>query len=164
MNVTELTLNELSKRCINASITVAVAESVTAGYLQFLFSQMPSALDVFNGGITVYNIGQKVKHLQVDYIDAVQCNCVSNTTAQIMALEVAKKFNSKMGIAITGYASAVPEQGVEDLHAYMAVALNGKIVHHYRLQSKESSAAEAQKDYALQVVTEVLSYLEKVKS
>ncbi len=163
MNITELTLDELSKRCKNESISIAAAESVTAGYLQFLLSQMPSALDIFNGGITTYNIGQKVKHLNLDYTDAARCNCVSKNTAQIMALEVAKSFNSKMGIAITGYASPVPEKGVEELHAYMSIALNGKVVHSYKLHSKETSAAEAQKDYALQVVTEVLSYLEGIK-
>ncbi|WP_461790971.1 CinA family protein [Pedobacter sp.] len=164
MNITELTLDELSKRCKNATITIAAAESVTAGYLQFLLSQMPSALDIFNGGITAYNIGQKVKHLNLDYIEAAKCNCVSKETAETMAIKAAELFNSKMGIGITGYASPVPEKDVTELYAYMAIYLNNKVVHSYKLHSKETSAAEAQKDYALQVVTEVLSYLEGIRS
>lgn len=162
MNITELALHEISNCCLDKQISIGVAESVTAGYLQFTLSQLPHALNIFNGGITAYNIGQKVKHLGVDYIQGISCNCVSATTAEIMALNVCHLLNSNMGIAITGYASPVPEEEISQLYAFMAIAYKDKIVHTHQLQSKETSAQEAQKDYVLQVITEMLSYLESL--
>lgn len=157
MNVIALTLSELSSCCLSNEISIGVAESVTAGYLQFLLSQMPNATQVFNGGITTYNIGQKVKHLGLDYTYGIKCNCVSQPTAEIMALHIGDLFNSKMGVAITGYASPVPEEGINELHAYMAIAFKGHIVRRYKLLTKATSPAEAQKDYAQQVITEMLA-------
>lgn len=162
MNITELTLKELSKHCLNQQISIGVSESVTAGYLQFVLSQMPDALSIFNGGITTYNIGQKVKHLGLDFTYGMSCNCVSKTTAEIMALNTCKLLNSKMGIAVTGYASAVPEKDITVLHAFMAIALNDQIVHTHKLLTKENSPAEAQKDYVQQVITETLAYFAKL--
>ncbi len=162
MNITELTLKELSGHCLNNQISIGLAESVTAGYLQFTLSQMPDALHIFNGGITAYNIGQKVKHLGLDYTYGMSCNCVSKTTAEIMALHACKLLNSRMGIAVTGYASPVPEQNIFQLHAYMAIALNDAVVHTHKLLSKENLQAEVQKDYTQQVITETLSYLTKL--
>ncbi|MDQ8003521.1 MAG: nicotinamide-nucleotide amidohydrolase family protein [Pedobacter sp.] len=161
MNITELTLKELSEYCVREQISIAVAESVTAGYLQFTLSQMPHALNIFNGGITTYNIGQKVKHLGLDFTYGSICNCVSSDIAATMALQVRKLLNSKMGIAITGYASPVPEENIDELHAFMAIAINDKIVHTHKLLTKENSPAEAQKDYVQQVITEVLAYFTK---
>lgn len=163
MNITELTLKELSNYCLDNEISIGVAESVTSGYLQFTLSQMPNALDIFNGGITTYNIGQKVKHLGLDYTYGERCNCVSRTVAEVMALEVSKLLNSKLGIAVTGYASPIPEEDIFELHAYMAIALNGKVVCTHKMLTKETQPAEAQKDYVQQVITETLSYLESLK-
>ncbi|WP_097130348.1 CinA family protein [Pedobacter xixiisoli] len=162
MNITEITLKELSEYCLGRQISIGVAESVTAGYLQFTLSQMPQALSIFNGGITTYNIGQKVKHLGLDFIQGLSCNCVSKTTAEVMALQVCNLLNSKMGIAVTGYASPVPEQNIIELHAYMAIAFNHKIVHTHQLFTKENSPAEVQKDYVKQVITEMLVYFTKL--
>jgi nicotinamide-nucleotide amidase len=162
MNIIELTLEELSQRCLGNQISIGVAESVTAGYLQFTLSQMPNAMSIFNGGLTAYNVGQKVKHLGLDYNQGMRDNCVSEAIAGLMATEACKLFNSTLGIGITGYASLVPEENVSQLYAFMAIAMNGKIVHSYQLHSKENSAAEAQKDYVQQVITETLNYLQKL--
>ncbi|HEY2649324.1 MAG TPA: CinA family protein, partial [Puia sp.] len=68
--------------------TVAVAESVTAGYLQAAFSQMKEAMNIFHGGMTTYNIGQKARHLRVNPIEAQNTNCVSDSVTVQMASEI----------------------------------------------------------------------------
>jgi nicotinamide-nucleotide amidase len=108
--------------------TLAVAESVTSGHLQAAFSQAKNASDFFQGGITVYNYGQKCRHLHIEPIHALQCNCVSNEVASQMALGVVKMFSSDYGIAITGYASSVPEQGIHELYAFAAISLADNIL------------------------------------
>ncbi len=162
MNITQLTLQELSNHCTSNQLSLGVAESVTSGYLQFVLSQMPDAMHIFNGGITTYNIGQKVKHLGIDYMLGMQCNCVSRAIAETMAINACKLLNSKIGIAITGYASPVPEKDISELHAYMAIAVDGIISHTHKLHSKETLATEAQKDYVQQVITELLLHFQRL--
>ena len=50
--------------------TLAIAESVTAGVLQFALASITDASQFFQGGITAYNLGQKCRHLLVEPIHA----------------------------------------------------------------------------------------------
>jgi nicotinamide-nucleotide amidase len=53
--------------------TIAVAESVTSGNIQAVLSLAKDATAFFQGGITVYNIGQKCRHLLVpDFIHKIE--------------------------------------------------------------------------------------------
>src|SRR5436190_21131457 len=104
-------LERLGKKLLKKKQTVAVAESVTSGLLQFAFSCIPDAASFFQGGITAYNIAQKFKHLQVEPLHALSVNCVSSKVAKEMALHVCQLYSSDWGIGITGYASPVPESG-----------------------------------------------------
>ncbi|HEY0273054.1 MAG TPA: nicotinamide-nucleotide amidohydrolase family protein, partial [Chitinophaga sp.] len=119
--------------CFANKLTVAVAESVTGGYLQYLLSAEENASQFFQGGITAFNIGQKAKHLLVEPVHAQQCNCVSQQVADQMALNVCTLFNCGLGIAVTGYAAPVPELGITEMFAYYAVALRGNIVLRHRI-------------------------------
>src|SRR3954463_15564978 len=88
--------------------TIAIAESVTSGLLQYAFSNVPDATQFFQGGLTAYNVAQKFKHLQVEPIHAMAVNCVSQLVAEQMALQVCRIFGAHWGIGITGYATPVP--------------------------------------------------------
>jgi len=107
--------------------TVATAESVTAGFLQFSFSQVKDASKIFKGGMTVYTLEEKVKFLDVDEKEAEACNCVSQDISDTMALNVAKSFGTDWGMAVTGYATPVEESDFK-LFAYFSFAYKGKIV------------------------------------
>ncbi|OQP46275.1 hypothetical protein A4H97_31440 [Niastella yeongjuensis] len=117
--------------------TIAVAESVTSGLLQYAFSNIPDATDFFQGGLTAYNVAQKFKHLQVEPIHALAVNCVSPLVAEQMALQVCHIFGAHWGIGITGYATLVPESG-NKLFAYFAITYKEKII----LKGKLRSTAE----------------------
>jgi nicotinamide-nucleotide amidase len=149
---TKILLAEISKFCQERSISVAVAESVTAGTLQCTLSHMPGALSVFNGGLTAYNIGVKTKLLGVDYVDGERCNCVSEHIAIVMALNVCLLLNSNLGIGITGYASPVPEENIYEAHAYLAICLAGTVIYTARLDSNLKNADKVQQDFAQQTI------------
>jgi PncC family amidohydrolase len=100
--------------------TVALAESVTSGLLQLAFSLPDGAMNYFQGGLTAYNLGQKSRLLLVDPIHAELCNSVSELVAIQMARQIRVHFTSDWGIAITGYASPVPEKGITNLFACFA--------------------------------------------
>jgi nicotinamide-nucleotide amidase len=136
---------------------LAIAESVTAGFLQAAFSTAQDASLFFEGGITAYNLEQKVRHFHVDRNYAASCNCVSEKTAGEMALGVAEIFKSDWGVAITGYASPVKESGFE-LFAYFAIAHHKKIRLIKKINLRNQDSAEAQIEY----VEKVLEELERV--
>jgi len=121
-----LVLELIAKRLIKRKEKVAIAESVTSGDVQSAFSSAKNALQFFQGGITVYNVIQKVRHLQVDPVHAMACNCVSAVIAEDMAKNVIKLFASDWGIGITGYATPVPEKGIKELFAFVAIYFKEK--------------------------------------
>lgn len=132
--------------------TLAVAESVTAGYVQAILSSADEATFFFQGGITVYNIGQKCKHLQVDPIEALQSNGVSAKVAFQMSLGVQQLFRSDYGIAITGYAAPLPEKNVHNIFAFVAATYRGEVLTLEKITSDKGAAPAVQVDYAEQVL------------
>jgi PncC family amidohydrolase len=149
---------QAGKILIEHGHSIAVAESVTSGHLQSAFSLAQKAMDFFQGGITAYNIGQKTRHLQVDPIHGVSCNCVSEKIAETMARQVAKLFTSDWGIGITGYASPVPEEGIDQLFACFAIAFHGDIVFSQTIIADKDDPAAVQSYYT----SHVLKALERI--
>ncbi|HEV7780734.1 MAG TPA: CinA family protein [Chitinophagaceae bacterium] len=126
--------------------TVSVAESVTSGLLQAALSQAEFASEFYQGGITTYNLGQKYKHLHVEPIHAEMTNCVSEKVTAEMALNVCRLFNSEWGIAVTGYATPVPESG-NKVFAFYAIAHGVKIVAKGKLVPEKKKPLQLQLQY-----------------
>jgi nicotinamide-nucleotide amidase len=143
--------------------SVSVAESVTAGHLQAAISLADRAMDFFQGGITVYNIGQKSRHLYIDPIYALSCNCVSARTADEMALGVSDIFSSDWGVSITGYAAPVPELNIKSVFAHYSIAFKGEIIESKKLMTDLSSAMEVQIYYANKVLARLATVVNAKK-
>jgi nicotinamide-nucleotide amidase len=120
-------IDTIKKRITTRKESISVAESVTAGLLQLALASAEDASQFFQGGVTAYNIGQKSRHLLVDPIEAIACNCVSADIAAQMAVNVCDMFKSDWGIAVTGYAAPVPESN-QKLFAYYAIAHRTKVI------------------------------------
>jgi nicotinamide-nucleotide amidase len=131
--------------------TIAVAESVTAGLLQFAFSTIPDASQFFQGGITAFNVAQKFKHLRVEPIHALQVNCVSQQVATEMAINSCELFSSHWGIGITGYATPVPESG-KKIFAYYAIVQEGKLKAYGKLVPRQKNPPDVQEEYVLKIL------------
>ena len=144
-------LEKIGKKILKKKETVAVAESVTSGLLQFAFSNIPDAAKFLQGGITAFNLGQKFKHLTVEPIHAAAFNCVSAKVAEEMTLNVGNMFASDWSIGITGYASAVPE-GNNEVLAYFAIAYKGIIKSKGRLKGVKTDPVMVQFHYAQSVL------------
>jgi nicotinamide-nucleotide amidase len=85
-------------------LTLAVAESLTAGHVQAQVAAVSGASDFFLGGITAYSLDEKVRHLGVNRATAKKVNCVSTAVAEQMARGVCGLFDADVGLATTGYA------------------------------------------------------------
>jgi PncC family amidohydrolase len=147
-------LNTLRNYLLKKGESVAVAESVTSGLLQFAISNTLDTMQFFQGGITAYNANQKFRQLGIEPMHALSVNCVSDQVATEMALQICFKFNSDWGVGITGYASPVPESG-NKLFAYFAIAYKN----HIKASGKLESDGPAGSDVQLYYVNEVLRHM-----
>jgi PncC family amidohydrolase len=123
--------------------TIAVAESATGGLLQAAIASAESAGDIFQGGITAYNLGQKARHLSVEPIHASSCDCVSASVARQMAVGAREMFSSDWAIAVTGYATPVPESG-NKVFAYISICCKGDEVYNQKIKVDEAVGLPAQ--------------------
>ena len=89
-------------------LTVAVAESCTAGMLAARIANVPGASDYLRGGVVGYATDAKASVLGVDVSDGP----VSQRTTSDMAVSVRSRFASDVALAITCVAGPDPQDGV----------------------------------------------------
>jgi len=114
--------------------------------------------------LTLYNMGQKARHLLVDPIIAERTNCVSDRIAQSMAVGACMFFSSDWGIGITGYAAPVPEWKVKDvLFAWYSIAYRGAVVATQKVEIKKMAMDKAQRYYVKSILDGFASLLKNRK-
>lgn len=158
-NENDPVLDHIKTILIERKQTVAVAESVTAGLLQVALSLAENAREFFQGGITTYNLGQKSRHLHIDPIHAISCNSVSEKVAEEMASNVASLFMSDWGIAITGYASPVPEKNIDQLFACYAFYFRGAKIAVQTVNAEKDTPIKVRGMYTQKVLDHFLNLL-----
>jgi PncC family amidohydrolase len=84
-------------------LSVSAAESVTAGALANALCAEPGASKYFYGGLVAYHMKTKEKFLNIDGQTAEMVNYANPLTTLLMAKNVIKMFNSRIGISTTGY-------------------------------------------------------------
>lgn len=144
-------------------LTLAVAESLTAGHVQSRIAAVSGASEYFLGGMTAYSLEQKVRHLGVDQAEAEAMNCVSAAVAEQMAQGVIRLFGSDLAVATTGYAESSAAQDVRTPHAWWALAWrkkNGVIrLRHGRIECPGAKRVAAQIMVAEAALAELTEWL-----
>ena len=148
-------------------LTLAVAESLTAGHLQSRVAAVSGASEFFLGGLTAYSLEQKVKHLGVNRAEARAVNCVSAPVAEQMARGAPKLFGSDLAVATTGYAEPSPKDGVEAPFAWWALAWRQKKgqprLRHGCIECIGSKRVETQAIVAEAALAELIAWLREVR-
>ena len=161
MNPTAQELKALMLR--TPRLTLAAAESLTAGHVQARVAAVSGASDYFLGGITAYSLDEKVRHLGVNRAAAKKVNSVSAEVAEQMARGVCGLFGSDLGVATTGYAEPSPAEGVAMPFAWWAVAHRRRgetfAMRHGRVECPGTKRIDAQKIVAEAAVAELVAYL-----
>jgi nicotinamide-nucleotide amidase len=152
-------VNAIKDKLISRKQTVAVGESVTSGHLQAGLSLATDAMQFFEGGLTAYNLGQKTRHLGIEPIHAMACNCVSKQVAASIAIHAAALFSSDWGISATGYASPDPENGIKNLFAYYSISFRGKTRITEKISARQMAPLEVQLFYTDQILKKFLAEL-----
>jgi nicotinamide-nucleotide amidase len=148
-------------------LTLAVTESMTCGWLQARIGAVPGASEFFLGGLTAYELDQKVGHLGVDRAHAASVNAVSATVAEQMAIGGCVFFKSDLALSTTGYAEAWPAQAVAEPFAYWALAQvrseGPVVVQSGRIDCAGAHRVQAQQHVADVALGELVKYLVQLR-
>ena len=97
-------LNNLQQLCIEKGVSIAVAESCTAGLIASKLTTLPGSSSYFNGGVVAYQNEIKTKILGVSQSIIDEKTEVSVEVVKQMAKSVLEKFDANFAVATTGYA------------------------------------------------------------
>ncbi|MFK7972800.1 MAG: CinA family nicotinamide mononucleotide deamidase-related protein [Bacteroidia bacterium] len=122
----------LGKRLVEKGLSLATAESLTAGILAGRIVEASGSSRYYKGGIVAYETAQKTALLDVPEAIIEKHTVVSQAVVSAMAEGARKKLGADIGLATTGFAEAEPGQSFP--HAWIAVATPDKVhVRHVRL-------------------------------
>lgn len=96
--------SKLAEMLIEHKLTIAAAESLTAGLFQAELATIPGISEVLYGGMVAYNEDIKVNHLGVPRELIEKYSVVSAECAISMAKNIQQKFASQIGVGLTGAA------------------------------------------------------------
>jgi nicotinamide-nucleotide amidase len=96
--------NTLEKLLIQKSLTISVAESCTGGLIGHIITSVPGSSAYFMGGIISYSNQAKCDLLSVSPETIKLYGAVSGETAIEMAKGVKERFNTDIGLSVTGIA------------------------------------------------------------
>ncbi len=116
---TALELKKLILR--RPALTLAAAESLTAGHVQARIASVSGSSEYFLGGVTAYTLAQKVGLLGVNRAHAQKVDCVSQRVAVEMAAGACRLFGADLAVATTGYAERSPAKKVKVPQAWWAI-------------------------------------------
>lgn len=103
---TEPLVATLHQLCGARGVTLAVAESLTAGAVQAAIGRHGGVSSFFLGGVVAYDMAIKAALLGVDLDEAEPVGAVSERVACQMAEGVRRLIGSDIGAAVTGWAEA----------------------------------------------------------
>lgn len=119
-------LYEVARRVVHdfssAGVTIACAESLTAGLLSATVATVPGASAVLRGGVVVYATELKASLGGVprDVLDA--NGAVAPTTARYLAAHVREACGATLGVALTGVAGPEPQEGKPVGQVFIGIA------------------------------------------
>ncbi|MDX1611510.1 MAG: CinA family protein [Candidatus Thermoplasmatota archaeon] len=116
---------EVHATLLSRSLTLATAESMTAGLVAGALTTVPGASRVFSGGLVTYQQAAKTRLLDVPAELLEEHGPVSEPATRAMAEATLERLDTSLSLAITGYASSGPgvdPDRVGEVHMVLARA------------------------------------------
>ncbi|SIT67062.1 competence/damage-inducible protein A [Edaphobacillus lindanitolerans] len=110
---------------IGHNLTIAAAESLTAGLFMSELAEQPGISAAMAGGVVTYTAEAKTAQLGIpaDFLE--EHGVVSEETAAAMASSVLAKFSTDFGVGLTGAAGPDPHGGQPGGTVWIAIARRG---------------------------------------
>lgn len=105
-----------------AGLTVAVAESLTAGLVTARLADVPGASAVLRGGVVAYATDLKHTLLGVDEDLLERCGPVHQEVAEQMATGARSRLGADVAVSTTGAAGPDPQDGAPPGTVFLAVS------------------------------------------
>jgi nicotinamide-nucleotide amidase len=149
---------ELAK---TARVTLAVAESCTAGALSVLLADAPGAAERFHGGFVVYTKENKTAALGVPPSLIAARTAVSPDVAKAMASGVLDRSPAEIAVAITGVAGPEPDEDGNPVGlVYVGVAARGAVSQAVECKFGDRSREEI-RELSLECALELVEWVVK---
>jgi len=146
---------------IESSFTISVAESCSSGFIASELTSISGSSSYFSGGVIAYNDEIKVKILDINKDTIIKESSVSSIVAELMAKNVAKRFNTDFAISTTGYASSSPQNTSPVGTVFIAVKTPMKtIVKQFLFSGSRKIIIDQVKDKAFEML---LEQIKKIK-
>ena len=146
---------------IESSFTLSVAESCSSGFIASELTSISGSSSYFSGGVIAYNDEIKVKILDINKDTIIKESSVSSIVAELMAKNVAKRFNTDFAISTTGYASSSPQNTSPVGTVFIAVKTPMKtIVKQFLFSGSRKIIIDQVKDKAFEML---LEQIKKIK-
>ncbi|GAA5223556.1 nicotinamide-nucleotide amidohydrolase family protein [Nesterenkonia rhizosphaerae] len=113
---------EIVQRCAHRGLTLATAESLTAGSLAARIADVPGASQALLGGVIAYSNQVKEHVLKVSAELLETRGAVDPIVAASMAQGAAERCGTDIGISTTGVAGPAPHQGKDVGTVYLGIA------------------------------------------
>lgn len=105
------TVRQVVGQLIRRGLTVATAESLTAGQVAAALADVPGASGTLQGGVVAYQNHVKAQVLGVDEALLRERGAVDEEVARQMAAGACRVLGADVGLATTGVAGPEPHQG-----------------------------------------------------
>lgn len=156
---------DIVQQLTQRQLTVATAESLTAGMLSSVIAAVPGASAVLQGGIVAYNNTIKHRLLGVSADTLAARGAVDSETAKQMATGVRDRLDADIGIATTGVAGPDPSEGKAVGIVFIALStVDETIAKLLRFDGTRQHIREATVAASLQLVAEWLERSPNSKS
>jgi len=155
-------IKNIKNLAIKKKLTISVAESLTSGKIQSVLASVSGSSKFFVGGITTYNIDQKVNLLGVDRTRASKCDSVSQYVSNQMSVGCQEMFKSDLAIGITGYSEPYEEENIEIPYCFYSIAYKGVIIDHGKIESVTRCRNTNRKLFAKRVITKLYEQIKEI--
>jgi len=119
-----MTSKKLISKLNKEKLSIALAESCSAGYASYLLTKTAGASKVFAGGIIVYSLPSKEKFFNIPSSTLKKTQGVSAAIATTLAKKVRKEFSSDIGASIVGFAGPTASKGVKAGTIFLGLSTN----------------------------------------
>lgn len=126
--------SKLVELLLDNQLTIAAAESLTAGLFQSELAEISGVSGTLVGGVVTYTEQAKVEQLSISKALLDQYSVVSSECAAAMALQVKEKFQTDIGVGLTGVAGPASHGNQPAGTVWVAICIGQEQPLTYQLQ------------------------------